>query len=104
MKKELKVGDKIFLSKGSILSGFETILKTTRTTAKSENYIFRLEIYDDGQCSIKTSNIWSTVSAYLATEKLEKEWKEQTMVIWYYANKDRFTNEQIEKIYNLLNN
>lgn len=98
---KLKVGDKIFIKQYSSLIGFETILKTTKTMAKSRNYAFDLEISDNGYCRIKGLSKWNTSSGLLANEKLESEWKLKKIKNWYYENKNKFTDEQIKKIYNL---
>ena len=78
------------------------IEKITPTTAKSKNYSFCLVLYDDGGCYVKKQSVWNKTSAYLANEKLEKEWEETKILNWYYKNKDKFTQEEIIKIYNLL--
>ncbi len=100
--KKLKIGDNIFIRHGSILQGFQKIIKITLTTAKSKDYTFNIDSLDDGFCIIKGDNVWSTITANLATKKLEKEWEETKILNWYYQNSGKFTNEQIFKIYKLL--
>lgn len=102
--KELKVGDKVYVSNRFELVSFETIIRITLTMAKSTRYTFDREIQDEfGNVRIKGQGNWSVFSGQIANKKLDEEWENQKIKHWFNKHKDHFTVEQIKKIKDLLN-
>jgi hypothetical protein len=98
---KLKIGDKIYIKKYGYLKGYETIKRVTKTIAMSENYNFNIEISENGYCRIKGQSSFYSSSGYIATKKLDEEWKNIKIINWF-DNKN-FTKEEKIKIYNLFN-
>ena len=97
---KIKLGDTIYIRQYSGLVAKITITKTTPTTAKSKNYTFDIEVSEGGSCRIKGQDKWASSVGYLETEELKKEWETKALRSWF--EKQRFTDEQIKQIYNLI--
>lgn len=102
-KMKLKIGDKIFIRQGNELIGYQRVFRITKTMAKTKNHIFDIEIDSDGDCYKKGGGTWCIISGYIANEKLEEEWRKQKIKNWFRCTCDKFSDEEIEKIYKLLN-
>jgi hypothetical protein len=98
---QLKIGDKIYIFQRSMI-GFETVIKITKTLARTKNYVFDNEISDNGYIRMKGKSKWDVSSGQIATEKLDQEWEDLKIQKWFYANKDKFTLEQIKQIHSLI--
>lgn len=95
----LKVGDRIFFRKYSRLM-LEIVIRTTAKTAFTKSYKLNIETSKDGYCSIRAGDIWSP-TAKLSNIDLENEWIKQKRKDWFESKK--FTQDEIDKIYNLFN-
>lgn len=96
---ELKIGDRLYIKKYGLLSNIETIIKLTPTTVKSKHYTFKVQY---GNIRVVGQGKWDTVSAYLETPELKKEWKELYLKMWIAKNWSKIPLDDIEILMNKL--
>lgn len=76
-KHKVRVGDSLYLERGSDLIRIETVTKVTRTLIRSENYTYRIE-----DLKVKGQDTWYYIRALQSSPEVRLRWENQKAKEW----------------------